>query len=74
MTLSDFIRLARGHHALGEPAQRQLDAALDGGDPNNVARPTPLAWLRQLEQVAWNDDELGDEVSGLVARLAGVPR
>ncbi len=68
MTLVTFVRLCRRYADLGDAVTAQLQDVLDGSpeDANPNALRLLLRWLRDLERVAWDDDELGDEVTGAV--------
>jgi hypothetical protein len=68
MTLQTFVRLCRAYRDLGDAVAEQLDDVLDGrmDDLNANALRLLHDWLRTVERVAWDDDELGGEVTQAV--------
>lgn len=71
MTLETFVRLCRTFRDLGNAVTDQLDDVMDRRPED--AKPNALRllrdWLRQVERVAWDDDELGDEVTGTLQEI-----
>lgn len=65
MTLDDFVSLCRGYANLGDAVTDQINDVLAGqmADCNANALRLIRDWLRKLERVAWDDDELGGEVT-----------
>ena len=73
MTVDDLVDLARGYTQLGGAVMEQLDDVLrdriDETNPN--ALRLMLAWLRKVEQHSGDDDELQDDVSGMIQTIEG---
>lgn len=68
MTVNDLVDLCRGYAQLGGAVVEQLDDVLrDRIDETNAnALRLLLAWLRRVEQHSGNDEDLMDDVGGVI--------